>query len=432
MSTHQVSKPRAANQSMAEEPALPGTCRSKTGVDASDDPCTKSIVPRAGTCPVEDFSQRNRRLSPLFAQCTFPAGLLVTSGMAAKIRHVPVVRAGKWIFATGLRASRAESIFGNLGRALAGAGGALSSVVRVDQYFPDRDPVAPYHVARKQAFGGSVPPSTSVLVSGLLEPGALMDVQAMATTLDSTLDARPVQVAGVVAPAASAYSPCTRAGDFVFVAGQLARDGTGGIAPEARGIALETRYLVERRLRPALQAAESGLDLILKAQVYLSHAADLPAFWQVWSECCSGKVPPTLVVPLRHPAFLTEEATIEVNVIAAAASARQRVRDIECDVELVAPGMVTARSFDGLLFVAGLNGQMADILGKARKIFAAAGSSLQNVVRVLQFHPDLGDFGRTAEQWRSVIGDAGLPYSAIATGNNRLIVDLWGRVPGKA
>ena len=375
-----------------------------------------------------------------------------------------MVRAGKWIFSTGLRAPRAESIFGDLARALADAGGALSSVVRVDQYFPNRDAVDPYHVARKQAFGGSVPPSTSVLVDGLLEPGALMDVQAMATTLDSSLDARPVQVAGVVAPAASAYSPCTRVGGLVFVAGQLARDGTGGIAPEARvgagpssketRIALETRYLVERRLRPALQAADSDLDLILKAQVYLSHAADLPAFWQVWSECCSGKVPPTLVVPLRHPAFLTEEATIEINVIAAAANARARVRDIECDIDLVAPGMVPARSFDGLLFVAGLmaidreglvpqardsrttaRAQMADILGKARKIFAAAGSDLQNVVRVLQFHSELKDFHDTYSEWRSAIGDAGLPFSAVEVGKDlfvpgaSLIVDLWGGVP---
>ena len=368
-----------------------------------------------------------------------------------------MVRAGKWIFGTGLRAPRAESIFGNLGRALTDAGGALSSVMRVDQYFPNRDAVGPYHLARKQAFGGSVPPSTSVLVGGLLEPGALMDVQAMATTLDSSLDARPVQVAGVVAPAASAYSPCTRVGDLVFVAGQLARDGTGGIAPEARTgaspsskesrIALETRYLVERRLRPALQAADSDLDLILKAQVYLSHAADLGAFWQVWSKCCSGKVPPTLVVPLRHPAFLTEEATIEINVIAAGAGARTRIRDIECDIDLVAPGMVPARSFDGLLFVAGLmaidskglvpqartaRAQMADILGKARKIFAAAGCDLENVVRVLQFHSDLGDFYDTYAEWRSVIGDAGLPFSAIEVGKElfvpgaNVIVDLWG------
>jgi enamine deaminase RidA (YjgF/YER057c/UK114 family) len=316
-----------------------------------------------------------------------------------------IVRAGKWIFATGLRATHAESLFDNLARSLADAGGALSSVVRVDQYYPSRGAVPPYQAARKQAFGGTVPPSTSVIVGALLEPGAQMDVQVMATTLDSGLRARPVPVAGLVAPAASAYSPCTRVGDFVFVAGQLARDDTGGIASEARGgIMQETRYLVERRLRPALQAAESSLDLILKAQVYLSHAADLPAFWKVWSECFSD-LPPTLVVPLRHPAFLTEEATIEINVIAAAASARKRIRDSEC-----------ARRFDGLLFVSGLTGaSMDEVLAKARRIFAAAGSSLENAVRVLQFHPNLAE-----------CSDIGLPFTAIEAAGESLIVDFWG------
>jgi enamine deaminase RidA (YjgF/YER057c/UK114 family) len=285
-----------------------------------------------------------------------------------------------------------------------------------------------------------------------------MDVQAIATTRDSALKARPVQVAGITAPAASGYSPCTRVGDLVFVAGQLARDATGGIAAEVRAgagqpsrgsrIALETRYLVERRLRPALRAADSDLALVLKAQVYLSHAADLPAFWQTWSGLCAGRVPPTLVVPLRHPAFLTEEATIEINVIAAAANARSRVRDIECAVELPVPGMVPARSFDGLLFVAGLaatgrserpagtRAQIADILGKARGIFAAAGSELENVVRVLQFHADLGDFDDTCTEWCAALGDAALPFSAVETGADAnvpgagLLVDLWGCVPG--
>src|SRR5688572_20810809 len=133
MSTHQVSKPWAANQSIAEELALPGISRSNTGVDASEDPWTKRIVPRAAPCAVDGFSQRNRRFSPFAAQCAFPAGFLILSAMAIE-RYAgnSCVRAGKWIFATGLRATRAESVFDNLGRALAQAGGALSSVVRVD------------------------------------------------------------------------------------------------------------------------------------------------------------------------------------------------------------------------------------------------------------------------------------------------------------
>jgi hypothetical protein len=73
---------------------------------------------------------------------------------------------------------------------------------------------------------------------------------------------------------------------------------------------------------------------------------------------------------------------------------------------------------------------MADILGKASRIFAAAGSDLNHVVRVLQFHSNLGDFPDTCAEWRTVIGDAGLPFSSIETGTGaRLIVDLWGSVP---
>src|SRR5256885_3849591 len=43
---HQVSKPRAANQSITEESGRPGTFRSKVGCEAIEEPCTKSTVPR--------------------------------------------------------------------------------------------------------------------------------------------------------------------------------------------------------------------------------------------------------------------------------------------------------------------------------------------------------------------------------------------------
>ena len=69
---------------------------------------------------------------------------------------------------------------------------------------------------------------------------------------------------------------------------------------------------MRKRLVPALEAAGSSLDAVLKAQVYLSHAEDLPFFWQSWAEAFGKRVPPTTVVPVRHPAFGTREATIEV------------------------------------------------------------------------------------------------------------------------
>jgi enamine deaminase RidA (YjgF/YER057c/UK114 family) len=199
---------------------------------------------------------------------------------------------------------------------------------------------------------------------------------------------------------------------------------------------------------------------VLKAQVYLSHATDIPAFWQSWSRAFGGRVPPTTVVPVRHPAFGTADATIEVNLVAAHETAAARVRDIECDVGLIADDMVAARSFDDVLFVAGLmavdNGglcsaaavpasapffhdsahaQMADILDKAARIFAAAGSRLDQTVRALHFHSDLAQFRSGFMAWDEDLRQHGIPFSAIEVDANlfvpgaSVILDLWGHLP---
>src|SRR5213593_311356 len=71
MSTHQLTNPRRANQSITEESGRPGTARSNVGCDAIDEPCTNST---AGFPSGEStyFSHKNRRTSPLCAQCPTP------------------------------------------------------------------------------------------------------------------------------------------------------------------------------------------------------------------------------------------------------------------------------------------------------------------------------------------------------------------------
>ncbi|HTK02913.1 MAG TPA: Rid family hydrolase [Bordetella sp.] len=411
------------------------------------------------------------------------------------IIHVPFVRAGNWVFGTGLRAvlpngladsavlradrplglppqaqREAQAIFDTMRRHLEEAGSGMDRVARLDQYYPDSRHVDPYHVARKQALAGQVAPSTSVVVDRLLNLDTSMDVQVMAATAASGYTAEKAGTGKLSVPQTSGYAPCLRMGDMIFVAGQLARDGSGNIAPEAQvpdgqmwngtRIKLETDYLVQKRLVPALEAAGSRLDLVLKAQVYLSHGEDLPAFWQSWSRAFNGSVPPTTVVPVRHPAFGTRDATIEVNLVAAHESAAGRVRDIDCDVSLIAPDMLPARVFDGVLFVAGLMGiedgglcagahvhaaapfyddavhaQMQDILQKAATIFAAAGTDLGHVTRALHFHTDLADFRRGYMAWDPSLRRNGLPFSAIQVADTlflhgaAMILDLWGYVP---
>lgn len=419
-----------------------------------------------------------------------------TRTYADGIVHAPYVRAGNWIFGTGLRAigpdglldpavsrpgrplnappraqREAAAIFRDMAEQLNAAGGAMKQVARLDQYYPSPACVDPYHEARKAALDGQVAPSTSVIVDRLSNLDASMDVQVMAATLDSGYDCRIAGADRLNVPRTSGYAPCLLVGDMVFVAGQLARDSSGNIAAQATvpagqqwngtRIKLETAYLVRERLAPALAAAGSGMSLVLKAQVYLSHAEDLPAFWQVWSQAFGGRVPPTTVVPVNHPAFGNRDATIEVNLVAVHESAAGRVRDIECDVELIAGDMLPARVFDGILFTAGLmavkdgglcgtaavpssmpffhdstHAQMTDILAKAGRIFAAAGSSLDQVVRALHFHADLARFRSGFMAWDEDLRRRGIPFSAIEVGQDLfvpgagVILDLWGHIPG--
>lgn len=307
------------------------------------------------------------------------------------------VRAGNWVFGTGLRAD-----FERIEKRLGETGSSISRVARLDQYYADVRHVGSYHAARKQAFApGEVAPSTSVIVSRLQDPAAEVDVQVIAATVASGYVPERVR-AGLNRPEASGYTPCLRVGDMIFVAGQLARDGSGRLA--AAGVKLETDYVIRNRLIPALDAAGSALDLVLKAQVYLSRPQGLPEFWETWRQAFGKRIPPTTVVPLRHPAFLSSEATIEVNVIAAHRSARPRVRDIECDIE--------ARVLDELLFVGGLTH-----MNQAENIFAAAGTDLSNVVRALLFHSNLDD-----------LRDPGFPFTAVEAADGP-IVDLWGYAP---
>jgi enamine deaminase RidA (YjgF/YER057c/UK114 family) len=419
----------------------------------------------------------------------------VTAYGNGDILHAPIVRAGNWIFGTGLRATtahglmdpsalkkgrpldappkaqrEAQIIFERLKAQLSEAGGSIARVARLDQYYTDALSVDPYHVVRKQALSGQVAPSTSIIVSRLLNLDAAMDVQVLAPTEASNYAIERVAQTNLNAPQTSGYAPCLRVGKMVFVAGQLARDASGNIAAEAMlppgqqwngtRIKLETDYLIEKRLIPALDAAGSSLDLVLKAQVYLAHETDFPAFWQSWSRAFGARVPPTTVVPVRQPAFGTREATIEINLVAAHQSARSAVRDIECDVALIGSDMLPARVFDNVLFVAGLmaideeglvpaarcepsapfyyssvRAQMADILAKARRIFEAAGTDLPHVVRALQFHANLSEFHGTFDEWRKAVGNHGIPFSAVEVAPGlfvpgaALIVDLWGYAP---
>jgi enamine deaminase RidA (YjgF/YER057c/UK114 family) len=64
-------------------------------------------------------------------------------------------------------------------------------------------------------------------------------------------------------------------------------------------------------------------------------------------------------------------------------------------------------------FSSSAEAQAEFIIGNIAKLCEAAGTSLTNVVRVLQFHTDLADFYPVYKVWERRLGGRPVPFSAV-------------------
>src|SRR5437016_4200166 len=123
---------------------------------------------------------------------------------AGKVRFAQGMKAGAWVFATGVmaqdfkngiapdvlaeraphgglpkREKEAQRIFENIDAVLRAAGTERTNLVRTDQFYTTVKAVPPYQQTRRQFLSGRIPPSTSITQQGLLLPGADMNIQAL-------------------------------------------------------------------------------------------------------------------------------------------------------------------------------------------------------------------------------------------------------------
>lgn len=105
------------------------------------------------------------------------------------------------------------------------------------------------------------------------------------------------------------FSPAVRAGDFVYVSGQVAMDEHGDIA--SGGIALQTRATMEN-LKSALALAGCGLSDVVKCTVWLDDARDFWTFNRVYTEYFPGDKPARSTTQAK----LMVDAKIEIEAIA--------------------------------------------------------------------------------------------------------------------
>lgn len=121
-----------------------------------------------------------------------------------------------------------------------------------------------------------------------------------------TLGSSPVLANGDKIP----LSPAVRAGDFLFISGQLGLDEEGRIA--ADDVAGQLRHCV-RRLRAVLALAGADLGAIVKTNVWLTDKSDFAAFNAAYREFFPDKPPArsTVVSDLLIPG-----ARVEIDAVA--------------------------------------------------------------------------------------------------------------------
>jgi enamine deaminase RidA (YjgF/YER057c/UK114 family) len=394
-----------------------------------------------------------------------------------KVRFAQGVKAGRWVFATGVmaqdfvsglapdvlveraphagvpkREKEAARIFQNLDAVLQAGGTERGNVVRTDQYYTTVKAVPPYQAVRREVLGGRIPPSTSIAQKGLLLPGADMNIQAIAVIPEKGFTPEHLKHEHLKGRPTSGYSPALTVGDFVFIPGCTAiaigdeprRNGMAAAALMAEGmqwggqpIKLEAEFIITQRIAPSLQLAGARLEDVVHAQVYLTEP-DYAAFNDVWMRHFGPSGPAFSIIPCIAHGLAPYHGNIEINVMAVkpgGATARRhidagvvtayqdqpqavRAGDLLCMSGLMAidpDGLVAAAATDARQpwFSSSPEAQAECIIDNIAKLCDAAGTSLHNVVRVQQFHTDISEFYPIYKVWERHLGGRPVPFSAV-------------------
>lgn len=109
-----------------------------------------------------------------FAQGVDVDGLVFVSGM------VGLDDEGALVGADGDMRAQALQTFRNIEKVLAEADMSLNDIVKINCYVTDGSKYHDYAAVRAELFTGNLPASATVIVAGLVVPGALLEIDAVA------------------------------------------------------------------------------------------------------------------------------------------------------------------------------------------------------------------------------------------------------------
>ena len=118
----------------------------------------------------------------------------------------------------------------------------------------------------------------------------------------------PVTLGGDVPPPKGAYSPGVRAGDLLFVSGQVPKDPRTG-ATVGEDVAEQTRQVL-RNVRGVLEAGGARLEDVVSVTVYLADEGDWGTFNEIYKTVFRPPYPSRAVVGARLRGILVEVSAV--------------------------------------------------------------------------------------------------------------------------
>jgi reactive intermediate/imine deaminase len=337
-------------------------------------------------------------------------------------------------------------ILGNLKKTFEAAGSSLENVVKAQVFMTDLKNFSAFDEVWKEFFPGNPPARTTVGTTGLLVKDTLVEIDLIGTAKGAK-----AQVVKSDAPKPLAnYSEAFRVGDLVFAAGQIASDYKTGVPPEARlgenfpyygsDIKKQTRYILQN-LKMTFEAAGGSLDHVIKAQVFMTDLGNFSAFDEVWKEFFPN---PPARTTVGTTGLLVKDTLVEIDLIGVARGAKAEVIKSEAPRPLAhynegfrvgdlvfAAGQIASDYKTGVpsearlhenfpYYGSAIKKQTRYILQNLQKTFAAAGSSLDKVIKAQVFLTDLDNFSAFDEVWKEFFPNT--PPARTTVGTTGLLV----------
>ena len=270
---------------------------------------------------------------------------VIATGQAPQGPEAQAIKAGPWVFVSGLMATDYESgvapaaqantntwyaseikaqarfIFKNLAAILETAGSSLEHVAKVRVDLVDLQDFSAFEEVWKECFPQNPPARTVVKVNEIGATGCLVQVNAVAVTEDI---ARKTVNAPDVPPQLTHEPHAVKAGGLLFLSGQMPFDRQG-LAPETRlhpavpyygqSIKKQMSYTIEK-VRSICEAGGTSLDNMVKRVVFHTDITELDQSFETWREYFAESPPASTTVEIEGP-HLVPGSTILLDLIAA-------------------------------------------------------------------------------------------------------------------